>query len=270
MTLKLVNSLGLGISLISMDQELAQIIAQFANEARASVLNEIPGYLATRQITRLYHFTSARNLESLAANGFLGKDSLAIRNIEYIKSDEYRQEPILDGVCFSLSRPNFYMAAKKIQQGKNDLVLLELLDVASILTRHNFVAVPGNFGSSQLKSKVTSWPEEFIGAKGLMNLFQARDIREKFSIPSFEPTDPQAEIIILDPLPWIYVKKIYFPNVINYLAPDKTNKMLRKLPIGSVIQSQIKDVFPTIDWSEPSIASEYNERKWNENWKLLN
>lgn len=253
-----------------MDQELAEIIAQFANEARASVLNEIPGYLAIRQITRLYHFTSARNLESLATIGFLGRDSLNRRNIEFVKSDEYRQEPILDGVCFSLSRPNIYMAAKKIQEGKNDLVLLELLDVGSILTQHNFVAVPGNFGSSQLKSKITHWPEEFIGARGLMNLFQASDIRKKFSIPSFEPTDPQAEIIILDPLPWMYVKKIYFPNAIDYLATDKTNKMLRKLPIGSVIQSQIKDVFPTIDWKEPLMVAEYNERKWIENWNLLN
>lgn len=251
-----------------MDQELATMIAYLANEARESVAAEIPGFLALRNISSLYHFTSAKNLESLVTNGFLGRTSLYDKNIDFTISDEHREEPILDGVCFSLSRPNIYMAAKKIKEGKHDLVLLELNDVGAILSKHNYVAIPGNFGSPHLKALIKSWPEKFIGASGLMNLFQAEAIRNKFSIPSFEPTDPQAEIIFLEPLPWIYVKKVYFPNSVDYLVSEKIREIMRRLPIGLVLHSQIKDVFPEIDWSKSSISSEFNERKWNEAWKF--
>jgi hypothetical protein len=248
-----------------MDLELAEIIAQYANEARVSVNAEIPGYLASREISRLFHFTSVHNLESIVTNSFLGRENLRQKNITFVPSDNNREEPLVNGVCFSLSRPNSYMAARKIQSGQ-ELVLLELTNLDKILTQYNFVVSPGNFGSPSLKKKIESWPEEFVGGRGLMNLFKAQAIREKYSIPSYEPTDPQAEIIILEGLPWDYVERIYFPNSVEYSISEQIRRIVRKLPRGVVLHSQIKDVFPPIDWRNPEIRSEYNERKWNESW----
>ena len=248
-----------------MDDELADLIAQYANEARVSVSAEIPGYLSVQNILKLFHFTSIHNLESIVTNGFLGRDSLREMNLGFTPSDNDREEPLIDGVCFSLSRPNIYMAAQKILKGQ-DLILLELTRVDRILTNYNFVVSPGNFGSSLLKKKIMSWPEEFVGAQGLLNLFKAQEIRERYSIPSYEPTDPQAEIIILERLPWSYVDTISFPNSAEYSATEHIRAIVRKLPLGVVLQSQIKDVFPEIDWRNPAVVKEYNERKWNENW----
>ena len=248
-----------------MDLELADIIAHFANEERTSVSAEIPGFLATREITSMFHFTSVHNLESIVTNGFLGRESLKGRDITFIPSDHYREEPIVNGVCFSLSRPNAYMAARKIQNGQ-ELVLLELTGVEKILTQYNFVVSPGNFGSPSLKKKIESWPEEFIGGKGLMNLFEGEEIRVKYSIPQFEPTDPQSEIIILEDLPWDYVARIYFPNSVEYSVSEQIRGIVRKLPKGVVLHSQIKDVFPAIDWRNRSVVMEYNERKWSDSW----
>lgn len=248
-----------------MDRELAQLIAQYANEARLSVSAEIPGFLAVRNIARLFHFTSVKNLDSLVTYGFLGRDSLSQMNLPFVKSDGNREEPLIDGVCFSLSRPNIYMAAQKIQNGQ-DLVLLELADLSAILTNYNFVTSPGNFGSQILKKKIENWPEEFVGGRGLMNLFESQEIREKYSIPSYEPTDPQAEIIILEGLPWDFVERIYFPNSVEYSISEQIRRIVRKLPRGDVLHSQIKDVFPPIDWHNPEIRAEYNERKWSESW----
>lgn len=248
-----------------MDHELAQIIAQLADEARLSVRAEIPGFLALRKITSLFHFTSVHNLESLVTEGFLGRDSLKQKNIPYVASDNHRIEPLIDGICFSLSRPNIYMAAQKIQNG-GELVLLELSDLAQILTNYNFVASPGNFGSPLLKNKIQNNPEQFIGSEGLLNLFQEQKIRDKFLVPEFEPTDPQAEIIILESLPWNYVQRIYFPDTTDYSISEKIRKIVRILPKGIVLQSQIKKVFPAIDWRNPSVVKEYRERKWSENW----
>jgi hypothetical protein len=248
-----------------MDLELADIIAHFAKEARTFVSAEIPGFLAVREIDRMFHFTSAHNLESIVTNGFLGRESLISRDIAFVPSDHYREEPIVNGVCFSLSRPNAYMAARKIQSGQ-DLVLLELTGLEKILTQYNFLVSPGNFGTPSLKRKIQSWPEEFVGGKGLMNLFAGEDIRSKYSIPKFEPTDPQSEIIILEDLPWDYVAKIYFPNAVEYSVSEQIKRIVRKLPKGVVLHSQIKDVFPAIDWKNRSVVMEYNERKWSDSW----
>ena len=250
-----------------MDLELADLIAQYANEARVSVSAQIPGYLSIQNISRLFHFTSIYNLESIVTNGFLGRDSLGKLNLKFIPSDNNREEPLIDGICFSLSRPNTYMAARKILNGQ-ELILLELTGVDRILKNYNFVVSPGNFGNSLLKKKIMSWPEEFVGAQGLMNLFKSQEIREKYLVPSYEPTDPQAEIVILERLPWSYVDRIYFPNSAEYSVTEHIRGIVRKLPLGVVLQSQMKDVFPEIDWRNPAVVAEYNERRWNESWTL--
>ena len=154
-----------------MDLNLAEIISELAVEAREAVRADIPRFLAARDISSLFHFTSIKNLESIAVNGFLGRESLKTRNLDFTPSDQIRYEPILDGVCFSLSRPNHYMAARKVNSG-HEMVLLELQGLDELLTNFNFVATPGNFGSPILKRKIESWPEEFIGGQGLLNLFK--------------------------------------------------------------------------------------------------
>jgi hypothetical protein len=249
------------------DLKLAEMIAELATEARVAVQEDIPRFLFARNITSMFHFTSIKNLESIASNGFLGRETLSSKNLIFIPSDEIRYEPILDGVCFSLSRPNYYMAARKKMSG-HEMVLLELHGLSDLLTHYNFVASPGNFGSSILKRKIESWPEEFIGGQGLMNMFGNSMVRRKYSIPDFEPTDPQAEVIMLDGVPWSFVRKIYFPNAATYSVNDQLTKIVRKLPTEAVLHSQVRDVFPDIDWKDKEVVVEYNERRWSDSWSI--
>ena len=250
---------------MTQDIELASIIAGLATEARLEVQTDIPRFLAAKQIDKLFHFTSISNLESIASHGFLGRDTLISQGINFTLSDQTRYEPILDGICFSLSRPNYYMAAQKIRSG-HQLVLLELNNLEDLLAQYNFIASPGNFGSLYLKKRLQSWPEEFIGGDGLMNLFKNEKIREKYLIPIHEPTDPQAEIILLDAIPWSFVKKVYFPNLTEYSVQDEVRKIIRKLPLGLVLKSQIGDVFPEINWTDSLINEEFSDRKFSETW----
>lgn len=249
------------------DLKLAEMIAELATEARVAVQEDIPRFLFARNITSMFHFTSIKNLESIASNGFLGRETLSSKNLIFIPSDEIRYEPILDGVCFSLSRPNYYMAARKKMSG-HEMVLLELHGLSDLLTHYNFVASPGNFGSSILKRKIESWPEEFIGGQGLMNMFGNSMVRRKYSIPDFEPTDPQAEVIMLDGVPWSFVRKIYFPNAATYSVNDQLTNIVRKLPTEAVLHSQVRDVFPDIDWKDKEVVVEYNERRWSDSWSI--
>lgn len=249
------------------DLKLAEMIAELATEARLAVIEDIPRFLFARNVTSMFHFTSIKNLESIAANGFFGRETLSAKNLNFTPSDEIRYEPILDGVCFSMSRPNYYMAARKIMSG-HEMVLLELHGLSDLLTSHNFVASPGNFGSPLLKRKIENWPEDFIGGQGLMNMFANSEIRKKYLVPDFEPTDPQAEIIMLESVPWRYVSKIYFPNSASYSVNDQLTKIIRKLPTGVLLHGQVRDVFPDIDWKDKEVVLEYNERRWSESWSI--
>ena len=228
------------------DVELAALIASLSREARDSVITDIPRFLSARKISRFFHFTSVRNLESIANHGFLGRESLKHKNLNAIFTDQFRSDPVIDGICFSVSRPNHYMAASKTSAG-HDMVLLELQNLEELLTSYNFIASPGNFGSHTLRTKIQNWPENFIGGEGLMNLFLEKAIREKYGIPDFEPTDPRAEIVILEPVPWFFVKKVYFPRDSDNFMRDKVGQILRILPIGSVLETKVEDVFPIID-----------------------
>jgi hypothetical protein len=80
------------------DAKLAEMIAELATEARVAVHEDIPRFLFARNITSLFHFTSIKNLESIATNGFLGRESLTAKKLNFTPSDEIRHEPILDGV----------------------------------------------------------------------------------------------------------------------------------------------------------------------------
>ena len=247
------------------DLSLAKLIAILAREAQLGVLREIPGFLASRGIESLYHFTSIKNLPSIAQHGLMGRELLRSKGYEYIASDAVRVEPVENAICLSLSQPNNFMASRKISSG-HELVLLEIGNVADLLTNFCFIATPGNFGSEALKRKIQNWPEEFIGGIGLLNLFKNHALRNKYGIADSEPTDPQSEILLLESIPWNFITKIISPGLRNYAPQEEVRKVVQLLPRGAVFQSQNLKIFPETNWRDSNIAAEFNERRWKENW----
>lgn len=241
------------------DHELSNILYQFADDARLSVQKEIPLFIAARDIKFLYHFTSLQNLDSIIKNGLLGKERLKELSILPKLSDLNRNEPITNGVCFSISAPNNFMAASKLSQG-HDPVLLEIGNVSEVLQHHNFIASPGNFGLTELRKKIQQWPEEFIGGKGLLNMFDNQAIRDKYKVPINEPTDPQAEIILLQPLEANFIRRIIAPASKGYASQVEIRKISKNLPINWTIESQNNLIFPEIN------SSEYYARSWSTDW----
>jgi hypothetical protein len=248
------------------DLSLAKLISILAREAQLGVQKEIPGFLASRGIESLYHFTSIKNLASISKHGLMGRELLTSKGYDFIASDFVRMEPVENAICLSLSQPNNFMASRKITSG-HELVLLEIGNVADLLTNFCFIATPGNFGSEALKRKLQNWPEEFIGGAGLLNLFKNDAVRNSYEIVDSEPTDPQSEILVLDPIPWSYITKIISPGLRGYAPQEEIRKVVQLLPRGAVFQSQNPEIFPEINWKDPKIIAEFNERKWNESWE---
>lgn len=248
---------------MSIDDELADIIFDLANEARNNAKEEIPRYVEYRKLNRLFHFTSIHNLLSIAEHGLMGRKSLKAAGIEARITDQTRNEPIYDAICFSLSNPNYYMAANKLSSG-HELVLVELTNISEILCTYNSISLPGNFGSSELKKQIQNYPEKFTGGQGLLNLFNENEIRLKYNIDISEPTDPQSEILILEPVDSRFIKNIYSPNGKDYAEQNEVRKITRLLPKHWTFYSQMQDLFPKIEWDKK--GQEFYERKWNANW----
>lgn len=250
---------------LAIDLELAQILRTIAAESNKDLGLELERFLNARKIEHLYHFTSIENLPSLMKFGFLGREAMQSKGIKFVSTDASRKESIINGVCFSISKPNQYMMLNKITSGKS-LVLLSLMNPFEILSKRVFIASPGNFGKSSIKRRFENWPEEFVGGEGLSRVFLNSEIRSKYSLALSEPTDARAEIILLDPVPWEFVQTIYSPAGKEYASQDLVREFTKICSPGISFSSQNPDLFREIDWNGAGVRIEYQDRTWNENW----
>ena len=248
------------------DPELAQIldgIVSFsASEMKAK---ELELFLIARQIENLYHFTSIKNLISLRENGFLGREALKNAGLPFQISDDTRTEPIENAICFSLSKPNKFMMMNKMGLGK-EIVLLELSNPLEILSTKRFIASPGNFGKHGIKNDFMNWPEHFTGGLGLTRLFLNEEVRVKYNLPPQETTDPQAELILLDHLPWDYVVRIYSPSTKEYASQDRIREFTKSNSGKLEFISQNLEMFKPIEWKRDNVSEEFRERTWSPYW----
>lgn len=248
------------------DIELARILDGIVTVSTSELkVKELELFLIARGIEHLYHFTSIQNLESLRANGFLGRETLISSGLSFQVSDFARVEPISDAICFSFSKPNKFMMMNKISAGR-DIVLLELDRPLEILSTKRFIASPGNFGRHAIKSEFMNWPEKFVGGLGLTRLFLNDDLRSKYSLQPFETTDPQAELILLDSLPWRYVRRIYSPSSKEYATQSRIREFTKVDSDGIEFVSQNLEMFKPIEWNRKGANEEFKERSWSQSW----
>ena len=91
-------------------------------------------------------------------------------------------------------------------------------------------------------------------------MFENQEIRKKYNLAINEPTDPQSEIILLQPLNPKYINRIIAPSLKGYANQDEIRKVSKYLPKNLIIESQNNDIFPEID------SSEYYARSWSHSW----
>ena len=247
------------------DREMSQILHFLAKEQQAEASGEVPLYLAARGIKNLFHFTHFENLESIFQYGLLGKEDLYRERINFQVTDSSRQEPIENGICCSIGTVNKYMLTRKVNSSEPHLVLLELAPAEALLQNKNYLAIPGNFGRNIHKVRIQQFPEEYIGAKGLVNLFLNEPMREKYNLHSSEPTDPQSEIVFLEPVEPSFIRRLILPPGASMDARTSVERFLLDNRRDLIVELNNKSKFRTVQWNA-SETIEFNERKWSEDW----
>lgn len=148
----------------------------------------------SRDIQYLLHFTQISNLDGIAKNGILSRQEL--EKLEYIfyPSAPYRLDEDDDSVSVSISRVNVDMFfSKRTKSGHLNWIVLVISP--EILWTHNCRFCWCNAAKNEIKNR-RGWRG---GPWAFDKMFSGNE-DERISIPPSCPTDPEAEVQVLEPI----------------------------------------------------------------------
>lgn len=172
--------------------------------------DEIMQIVSSRRISRLLHFTRIDNLENILKFGLLSRVDLDMLSIEYQFNDGLRLDHHLEAVSLSIAHPNCKMFFKYRRELEGDWCVIGvspavLWERDCLFCRHN--------AADGVISRIPN--EELRRAESLESMFEEIDgykSREQQRLNSFDPTDEQAEILVLNSVPVEYIDEVVFPS----------------------------------------------------------
>lgn len=217
-----------------------------------SIKNEIN----KRKIKRLAHFTRLENLDSIIEYGLWPRASLDELKVNYTYNDETRIDGCSNACCLSLSYPNykmFYLCRKN----NKETAWIVLSFFADILCAKDCAFCHKNAASNEvtcISIQERKKPEAFF------KLFEDYDDspkRSDLNIPLAYPTNPQAEILVFDPIEPEFIEGIYFEDqklsIKAKLKYEKYNFKCEYLPSAFSARSDYKH------WQNQNQSSLFDE-----------
>lgn len=236
-------------------------LSKISRAAEAAVNNyesSIAYLLKVREISSLIHFTPTGNLQSIANLGLIPRRELVDQKIHFNPTDDKRLDSLYNTVSLSITIPNLKMMHSK--RGRGPFCVLEI--DPTILTHLPFVAFPTNAARSECTKLLYEEIEIFIGHRGLNRMFlngltkfkttpkpgRIEIDREALGLATNLTTDPQAEIMVLKPIPKSAIKRIHttFPFDENQRS---LNKIFEAFP-RKMWHFNCSEYFPTPELSD--------------------
>ena len=186
----------------------SDILSRYVTFLEESSLNPLTEYqqrikdeVEKRKIKYLIHFTRRDNLTNILENGLLGRNSLADKRIGYYYNDQQRIDNIADGICCSISFPNYKMfwSIRKNHESlygvnvDDDWVILRLNP--ELLWQKKAYFCRNNAASNQER-----FNQRKMDSESLKAMFGDLDYvdRKQLRIPDNFTTDPQAEVVFVE------------------------------------------------------------------------
>ena len=190
--------------------------------------SEISRICFERRISSLVHFTRIENLASILNLGLLPRSELETRyhDLTPVFNDKHRLDGHPEAISLSIGYPNWRMFHKYSHANKEEWVVLLLRP--DILWEKDCAFLADNAASNNIRwlpLDVCKRP------KSLMGLFDdfADLKRETLKLPVCYPTNPQAEVLVFEPIPPMYIFKVYFFDQQAYKEWADQNKIPLKL-----------------------------------------
>jgi hypothetical protein len=171
---------------------------------------EIKEYVDNRGIDKLIHFTQYKNIESILEHGLKTRSDLDKLNTKYYFNDHMRLDKRQNSISLSITYPNSQMLWKYSQ---NEHCIILVLD-PSILWEYDCAFCYTNAATTD----ITKAPlENLTSIDALKLMFKGEHINRKLgSLKKKQPTDIQAEVLVLNNIPINKIKEIH-------LSPDNKN-----------------------------------------------
>lgn len=164
-----------------------------------------------RGITSVFHFTKAGNIPSILEHGLHGREKLFSKGIAFELNDEYRNDGFPDAICASLSFPNYKMLYFLRNKYPGDDWAILRLDVR-LLWELPCIFCASNAASAEVKKYPLVEKRGFLAINCLFGDVFRGIQRKDLNIPESYPTDPQAEVLILESLSPDYILNINFDS----------------------------------------------------------
>ncbi|WP_186038463.1 DarT ssDNA thymidine ADP-ribosyltransferase family protein [Burkholderia gladioli] len=175
-------------------------------------------FIEQRDIRSVVHFTRLENLPSILEHGIVPRSLLDDDGRDFLFNDTIRKDGYTHASSFSLSWPNYKMFYQLRIRPENagakwaviDCSTAVLLEKECIFSAYNAATVEARAVDEEARR----------GLPGLAAMFEEREgkpSREEMRLDPSEPTDPQAEVLVLD-----IVEPKYFDRICIY---DMTSKL---------------------------------------------
>ena len=160
-------------------------------------MREIKEIVKSREIDCLFHFTQLQNLESILEHGLLSRNSMERVGAVGEINDPYRFNGQLGAISCSIWSPNYklFYRLRKNDETKNWIVLVLK---KKVLWNKPCAFCKTNAANND-ESSIPLQDRQSPGA--LLRMFEeveGKPSREALKLSESCPTDPQAEVLVLD------------------------------------------------------------------------
>ena len=171
---------------------------------------EIRQFCKQRNISSLVHFTRVSNLNSILSMGLRSRQDLAMQAVVDVTiNDSFRHDHFYDAICLSISFPNYKMFYRCSKSNRSEWVVLEL--DASILWRLDCAFCADNAASKAVQAVPLKQRRQAAALRELFADYYGVS-RSKPGVPDHYTTNPQAEVLVFEPIPTRYIKAVHFSD----------------------------------------------------------
>lgn len=173
--------------------------------------------LKERKVKWLLHFTKADNLRNILKYGLLSRQYLQTNNIDVNINDTIRTDNCENATCMSIEFPNYKMfyQLRKLPENKNVDWAVLLVDARAIYELECAFCVTnaGNHNISSVSLEDRQGKDAFLK---LFDDYPNQYSRRVLNLKDKYPTNPQAEVLVFDPIPTEYFAKVFFKDKLRY------------------------------------------------------